>query len=50
MSVAFYIVFAFFAASMLVIAVQAVRWGRRRDRAARTRMSGPSRVGDGGDK
>ena len=49
MSVAFYIVFGFFAASMLVIAVQAVRWGRRRDRAARTGMSGPRGPGEGGD-
>ena len=49
MSVAFYLVFGFFAASMLVIAVQAIRWGRRRDGAARTGRSGPGRAREGGE-
>ncbi|MDE3086501.1 MAG: hypothetical protein KGJ77_07015 [Acidobacteriota bacterium] len=35
MSVAFDAVFGFFALSMVVIAVLAVRWAVRRDRAAR---------------
>jgi hypothetical protein len=37
-SVAFAVVFGVFVAAMLVIATLAVRWGRRRDRAARERL------------
>ena len=47
MSVAFDVVFGFFVASMVVLAVVAVRWGRRRDRAAREQMGGTGRAGDG---
>lgn len=39
MSVAFDAVFGFFALSMLVIAVLAVRWGVQRDRAERARRA-----------
>ena len=54
MSAAFDAAFGFFVASMLVIAFTAVRWGRRRDRAARadgtppaTDSTGRSRTLDG---
>ena len=40
MSVAFDAVFGFFALSIVVIAVLAVRWGVRRDRAARQARAG----------
>lgn len=41
MTVLFDIVFAVFALSMVVIAFLAVRWGVRRDRAARRTETGP---------
>jgi hypothetical protein len=40
-SLAFAVVFSVFVAAMLVIAVLAVRWGRRRDRVARDRFGPP---------
>ena len=42
MNALFLAVFAFFALSMLVIAFLAVRWGVRRDRAARRSAAGPA--------
>jgi hypothetical protein len=40
MNAAFYVVFALFALSMVGLAVTAVRWAVRRDRAARQLPSG----------
>lgn len=42
MSAAFVVVFALFVLAMVGLAVTAVRWGVRRDRAART---GPAQAG-----
>lgn len=47
MSAAFDVVFGFFVASMLVIAITAVRWGRRRDRSARADRTPPATAGPG---